>query len=273
MYRDTRRRRLRPTTSRSVATHPRSLQVNRPPNRILALILVALAVIAIAGCGGSSPATVQKAGAAKAVSMLDSRIVIDVRTPAEYAAGHVAGAQNIDVEAGDFAAEDLDPRQGGLVSPLLPIRPQERDRSRGDGEGGLHRHRRRRRHGRPRGGRRAHRVGEHGRRPAGPGPSEEPGNAERATRSARCSRAVPSGTGCHRSSGTSRPSHPPTCCRAACHRGSARRRCWASPRSTAARPARRCTAGGRRGSACSGTRSRRLRPPPMRSGRTSPCRV
>ena len=79
--------------------------MNRPPNRILALILVALAVIAIAGCGGSSTATVQKAGAAEAVSMLDSRIVIDVRTPAEYAAGHVAGAQNIDVEAGDFAAK------------------------------------------------------------------------------------------------------------------------------------------------------------------------
>jgi len=34
--------------------------------------------------------------------MLGSRTVIDVRTPAEYAAGHVAGAQNIDVEAADF---------------------------------------------------------------------------------------------------------------------------------------------------------------------------
>ena len=36
--------------------------------------------------------------------MLDSRVVIDVRTPAEYAAGHIAGAQNIDVEAADFAS-------------------------------------------------------------------------------------------------------------------------------------------------------------------------
>lgn len=78
--------------------------MNRLPNRVLVLVLVALAAIAIAGCGGSSPAAVQKVDAAKAVDMLDSRVVIDVRTPAEYAAGHIVGAQNIDVEAGDFAA-------------------------------------------------------------------------------------------------------------------------------------------------------------------------
>jgi len=37
--------------------------------------------------------------------MLDSRTVIDVRTPTEYAAGHIAGAQNIDVEAADFGSK------------------------------------------------------------------------------------------------------------------------------------------------------------------------
>lgn len=36
--------------------------------------------------------------------MLDNRVVIDVRTPGEYATGHLAGAINIDVEAGSFAA-------------------------------------------------------------------------------------------------------------------------------------------------------------------------
>ena len=36
--------------------------------------------------------------------MLAARTVIDVRPPAEYAAGHVAGAQNIDVEAADFGS-------------------------------------------------------------------------------------------------------------------------------------------------------------------------
>ena len=91
--------------------------MNRLPNRILVLILVAIAAIAIAGCGGSSTAAVQKVDAAKAVSMLDSRVVIDVRTPAEYAAGHIAGAQNIDVEAGDFAAKisTLDKKAAYLV--------------------------------------------------------------------------------------------------------------------------------------------------------------
>lgn len=30
-------------------------------------------------------------------------VVVDVRTPAEFAAGHIAGAINIDVESGDFS--------------------------------------------------------------------------------------------------------------------------------------------------------------------------
>jgi len=79
--------------------------MNRLTNRVLVLVLVALAAIAIAGCGGSSPAAVQTVDANKAVGMVDSRVIIDVRTPAEYAAGHIAGAQNIDVEAADFASK------------------------------------------------------------------------------------------------------------------------------------------------------------------------
>ena len=79
--------------------------MNRLSNRILVLLLVALVALAIAGCGGSSPAAVQTVDAANAVGMLDSRVVIDVRTAAEYDAGHIAGAQNIDVEAGDFASK------------------------------------------------------------------------------------------------------------------------------------------------------------------------
>ena len=70
--------------------------------RVLAFALVGLLMAIVAACGGAS--AVQKVDAAKAVGMLDSRVVIDVRTPAEFADGHVAGARNIDVEAGDFAA-------------------------------------------------------------------------------------------------------------------------------------------------------------------------
>jgi rhodanese-related sulfurtransferase len=79
--------------------------MNRLTNRVLVLVLVALAAIALAGCGGSSSAAVQTVDANKAVGMVDSRVIIDVRTPAEYAAGHIAGAQNIDVEAADFASK------------------------------------------------------------------------------------------------------------------------------------------------------------------------
>lgn len=70
-----------------------------------ALVLVVLAAIAVAGCGASAGSTVQEVGAAKVVDMVDSRIVIDVRTPAEYGAGHIAGAQNINVEAADFGSK------------------------------------------------------------------------------------------------------------------------------------------------------------------------
>ena len=79
--------------------------MNRFQNRVFTLALVALVAILIAGCGSSATSAVQKVGGADAVGMLDSRVVIDVRTPAEYAAGHIAGAQNIDVEAADFGAK------------------------------------------------------------------------------------------------------------------------------------------------------------------------
>jgi rhodanese-related sulfurtransferase len=79
----------------------------RSPIRLLLLALaLVLATLAVAGCSSSSlnadAGGVRKVGPAEAVGMLGSRTVIDVRTPAEYAAGHVAGAQNIDVEAADF---------------------------------------------------------------------------------------------------------------------------------------------------------------------------
>ena len=68
------------------------------------LFLVAVMAIVVAACGGSTTTSaVRKVGAADAVAMLGSRTVIDVRTPEEFAAGHIAGAQNIDFYASDFA--------------------------------------------------------------------------------------------------------------------------------------------------------------------------
>ena len=90
--------------------------MHRTHARALALTLIVLLAAVVAACGGSG-AAVQKVDAAKAVGMLDNRVVIDVRTPAEYAAGHIAGAQNIDVEAADFGSKiaTLDKKGAYLV--------------------------------------------------------------------------------------------------------------------------------------------------------------
>jgi rhodanese-related sulfurtransferase len=51
------------------------------------------------------------APAAEPVGLEAGTIVVDVRTPAEYASGHLDGALNIDVQSPDFAAQisQLDP--------------------------------------------------------------------------------------------------------------------------------------------------------------------
>lgn len=73
------------------------------------LVLVLASIFAVGACssGDSGTATeaVRVVAAADAVDVLDERTVIDVRTPEEFAAGHVAGAININVEAPDFGEQ------------------------------------------------------------------------------------------------------------------------------------------------------------------------
>lgn len=98
------------------------MSTRRPAALAAAVVLVlAPASALMSGCSSSSggsgapavaaatalPAsgsTVDAATFAAALAMKKS-VLIDVRTPAEFAAGHIAGATNIDVEAGDFATK------------------------------------------------------------------------------------------------------------------------------------------------------------------------
>jgi phage shock protein E len=60
------------------------------------LALVALALVTTFALAACAPAAVPLAVTAETV-------IIDVRTPTEFAAGHLEGATNIDVQAPDFA--------------------------------------------------------------------------------------------------------------------------------------------------------------------------
>jgi rhodanese-related sulfurtransferase len=65
---------------------------------------LALAAVLLTGCSGGSDAItdVDVAGAAEIVETGDA-VILDVRTPEEFAAGHLPGAININMEAADFA--------------------------------------------------------------------------------------------------------------------------------------------------------------------------
>lgn len=104
----------------------------RAPARIAALTLslgLSLGVsVGLSACGGSSQPSVSTSAGAVASqapatgAALDpvkfaaalkrpATVILDVRTPAEYAAGHLPGAVNLDVESSDFLTglDQLDP--------------------------------------------------------------------------------------------------------------------------------------------------------------------
>jgi rhodanese-related sulfurtransferase len=93
------------------------MNVRRP---VLAAALAVVAAVGLAGC--SSDDTSATAAPAAAVTTIGASdlvdvvadpdiVVLDVRTPLEYAEGHVAGAVNIDVSSPSFGDEiaALDP--------------------------------------------------------------------------------------------------------------------------------------------------------------------
>lgn len=78
-----------------------------PRSLLTALVGVALTVV-LAACsdGGATTGAVRVDDAQAVADLLEAepdRIVIDVRTPAEYAEGHLEGAVLVDYNAPDFA--------------------------------------------------------------------------------------------------------------------------------------------------------------------------
>ncbi len=72
--------------------------------KILTAILLALGItLSVAACATPS----------EPVGLAEGTVIIDVRTPGEFASGHLEGALNIDVQSPDFAAQvsQLDPNQ------------------------------------------------------------------------------------------------------------------------------------------------------------------
>lgn len=70
-------------------------------------LLAAAAATALTACTSSPAAgtdTLDAAGFAGLVAK-PGTVVVDVRTPAEFASGHLADAVNLDVNASDFAAQ------------------------------------------------------------------------------------------------------------------------------------------------------------------------
>ncbi|QBE49504.1 rhodanese-like domain-containing protein [Leucobacter triazinivorans] len=86
--------------------------------RILTSIAAPLVAGAFAlGLAACSTAPSASAGSAAGLDVSDDAIILDVRTPAEYAEGHLAGAQLLDFTGGEVAAAipQLDPEAEYLV--------------------------------------------------------------------------------------------------------------------------------------------------------------
>jgi rhodanese-related sulfurtransferase len=74
---------------------------------LTAIALIFGVTLGVAACGGP----------AEPVGLSEGTIIIDVRTPAEFATGHLENALNIDVQSPDFQAQisELDPEASYFV--------------------------------------------------------------------------------------------------------------------------------------------------------------
>lgn len=86
---------------------------------VATVVLASAAAVGLAACS-SDAGTVTDIGAEQLVEVVQSEsapVILDVRTPAEYAEGHVEGALNIDIASATFDDEiaALPPEQTYVV--------------------------------------------------------------------------------------------------------------------------------------------------------------
>jgi len=77
------------------------MHFSRVTRRIGLVLTAAVAAVTLSACGGGGSVHLVDAATFADEITKPGVTVIDVRTPAEYAAGHIQGAVNIDVQ-GDF---------------------------------------------------------------------------------------------------------------------------------------------------------------------------
>ncbi|MFM1905847.1 MAG: hypothetical protein RIT32_643 [Actinomycetota bacterium] len=71
------------------------------------IALVIALMLALAGCSNSADSSVTDLSVADFASTIASEdvVILDVRTPGEFATGHIENSINIDAESGSFASE------------------------------------------------------------------------------------------------------------------------------------------------------------------------
>jgi rhodanese-related sulfurtransferase len=79
--------------------------VKKIPALLAALVGLVLGSVLLTGCSSSGAVTNVDASTFLTTAGQPGVVVVDVRTPAEYAAGHIDGAVNIDVESPSFDAQ------------------------------------------------------------------------------------------------------------------------------------------------------------------------
>lgn len=94
----------------TVTTH-----TNLAKRALAALAVVGVLLLAACGSGSSAISTVEPQEFLTAVAQ-PGVTVVDVRTPEEYAAGHLEGAVNMNVEGPDFGTQIATLEKNGTVA-------------------------------------------------------------------------------------------------------------------------------------------------------------